>query len=60
MSNHLQKHLLGMLEKLEKAQALIRKTEPYNKDERRLRMLTELIKEQLGNEDTCSSTRQIR
>ena len=60
MSNHLQRHLQSMLEKLEKAQTFIRKTQNYNKDERRLRMLSEIIKEQLSNEDTSSSTRQIR
>ena len=57
MSEHLQKHLTAMLNRLEKAQALIRKTQTYCKDERRLRMLTEIIKEQMGNENSRSSTR---
>ena len=60
MSNHLQNHLLKMLERLEKAQAFIQKTQSYSKDERRIRMLTEIIKEQLGNENSRSSASQIR
>ena len=60
MSDHLQRQLRGVLSQLEKAQIFIRKTQTYCKDERRLRMLTEVIKEQLANEDTRSSTRTIR
>ena len=60
MSNHLQNHLLKMLERLEKAQSFIQKTQAYSKDERRLRMLKEIIKEQLGNENSRTSTSQIR
>lgn len=60
MSNHLENHLLKMLEKLEKAQVFIQKTQSYSKDERRIRMLAEVIKEQLGNENSCTTASQIR
>ena len=60
MSHHLQRQLQGVLGRLEKAQVFIRKTQDYCRDERRLRMLTELIKEQMVNEDTRTPTREIR
>lgn len=60
MSNHLENHLVKMLQKLEKAQAYIKKTQSYSKDERRIRMLTEIIKEQLGNENSRTTISQIR
>lgn len=60
MSNNLEKRLQLALEKLEEGVAQVKKTRPYGKEEAKLRMLTEMVKEQMSHENSHSTTRQTR
>ena len=60
MSQDLEKHLLTALQRLEKAYEEILKTQGYTRDTEKLKMLVELTREQVRNENTRPSTRQNR
>lgn len=55
-----QNKLKSTLAKLEAAGDKIIRTNGYTNDAKTIRLLAELIKEQLVNEDTMSTTRTIR
>lgn len=57
---NLESYLQGTLQKLEKTSESIVKSRGYTREVERLRILTELIKEQLANENTRSAARQVR
>jgi hypothetical protein len=59
MSQELENYLKLALQRLEKAYEEILKTQGYTRDTEKLKMLVELTREQVRNEDTRSSTRQI-
>jgi hypothetical protein len=59
-TNEIANHLEKTLQKLEEMQAKVLETSSYNDESRKLRLLAELIKEQLKNENTRSATRTIR
>jgi len=56
----LETELKGALLRLETSAKKIVETRGYGKDAARLRMLMELIKEQLKNENSGSPTRTVR
>jgi hypothetical protein len=56
----LEAQLKGALQRLETSAKKIVETRGYGKDVARLRTLIEVIKEQLKNEDSNSSTRPVR
>lgn len=56
----LQNRLSKTIEKLEVSAQKIIATRGYSEEPARLKMLSELLKEQLRNEDSRYSTRQIR
>ncbi len=60
MKENLERHLLNVLEKLDKATLRIQASQGYGRDVRRLRLLNELVKEQIRHEDPRSSTRAMR
>lgn len=57
MNDHMRSHFKKVLDKMEKLENQIFKHSGYNEKTRTLRMLTELIKEQFGNENTRRTTR---
>lgn len=57
MSQELEKHLKQALLRLEKAYAEILKSQGYNEDTEKLKMLCELTKEQITNEDHSPTAR---
>jgi hypothetical protein len=59
-TNEIANHLEKTLQKLEEMQTKLLETSGYNDDSRKLRLLAELIKEQLKNENTRSATRTVR
>lgn len=59
VSQDLENYLKKSLEKLEKAYQEVLKTQPYNESLERMKMLIELTKEQVQNEDSRNSTGQI-
>lgn len=54
----LEQYLSGALVRIEKAYQKILETQTYNLELEKLRILTEIIKEQLPNENSGSSARQ--
>ena len=60
MAKDLEQHLILALQRLEKAYEEILKTQGYNKDSEKLKLLTELTREQVKNENISHSTRQTR
>jgi hypothetical protein len=56
----LETQLKEALQRLEVSAKKVVETRGYGRDPARLRLLMELIKEQLKNEDTRSSTRPVR
>jgi hypothetical protein len=60
MAKDLEKHLTLALQRLEKAYEEILKTQGYTKDSEKLKLLTELTREQVKNENTDNTTRQTR
>ena len=56
----LETQLKGALARLETSAKKIVETRGYGKDAARLRLLVEMIKEQLKNENSSSSTRPVR
>lgn len=57
MQKELESYLKAALQKLEESQQEILKTQTYNESFERLQILKELIKEQVNNENSSSSTR---
>jgi len=53
-------HLTRILERLETSSKKILATRGYTRDCARIKLLEELIKEQIGNENSDSPTRQVR
>lgn len=60
MANDLESYLKLALLRLEKAAEEIQKTQGYNRETEKLKMLVELTREQVKNEDSDNSTRQTR
>lgn len=60
MSQELENYLKLALLRLEKAFDEIQKTQGYTRDTEKLKMLVELTREQVKNEDSHNSTRQTR
>jgi hypothetical protein len=60
MSEEKAQKLLASLARLETSSRKIVSTRGYNKDVKSLKLLEEMIKEQLQNANTRSSTRSIR
>jgi hypothetical protein len=60
MSQELESYLKLALQRLEKAYEEILKSQGYTRDTEKLKMLVELTREQITNEDPHSSTRQTR
>lgn len=60
MAQDLEQHLTLALQRLEKAYEEILKTQGYTKDSEKLKLLTELTREQVKNENTDNTTRQTR
>jgi hypothetical protein len=58
--NETEDKLKAALERLETSAQKIVNTRGYGKDAKSLKLLEELIREQLGNANTRSSTRTIR
>lgn len=57
MSQELETYLANALIKLEEACASLMKTQAYTKETEKMRMLYELAKEQVKNENTSHPTR---
>jgi hypothetical protein len=60
MAKDLEQHLALALQRLEKAYGEILKTQGYTKDSEKLKLLMELTREQVKNENTDNSNRQTR
>lgn len=60
MTKQTQDHLKNILNRLEASTQKILETRGYTKDSAQIRLLQELIKEQISEEDSRHSTRQIR
>lgn len=58
--NELESHLERSLEKLIEMQKRMANTSDYTDESRKIRILEELIREQLKNENSRSSTRAVR
>lgn len=59
-TNEIENHLEKTLQKLEEMTTKVVNTSGYTAESRKLRLLAELIKEQLKNENTRSATRTVR
>jgi hypothetical protein len=57
MSQDLESYLRNALQRLEAAYEEILKTQGYNQDTEKLKLLCELTREQVQNEDSRSTTR---
>lgn len=60
MQSEYKHHFSSVMKKLEKSFSEIMQTQGYNKEAEKLKILAELIKEQLQNENTDHSTRKTR
>lgn len=60
MKKETEVHLRRVLERLEQATEKLMTTRGYTKDTARVRLLQELIKEQINHADSGSSTRPVR
>lgn len=60
MSNALEAYLIKALQRLEKASEQIKKTQGYTRETAKVRILTELVKEQVPHENTRDTTRTAR
>lgn len=56
MQKDLDTYLIEALKKLETAYSEITKAQSYNQESERIKLLSELVKEQVKNEDTSSAT----
>lgn len=57
MSRELKKRLSEAIEQIEKMEAQVTSTKSYSSEVEKLRMLIEMIKEQVTNENTSNSAR---
>jgi hypothetical protein len=60
MSQELHERLSSTLIKLEKTYQKMKESQSYNKEIERIKLLQELVKEQVKNENTDRSTRTTR
>ncbi len=60
MKKETQIHLVRVLERLQDSAQKIRETRGYTRDCARIKLLEELIKEQVQNENSSSTTRPVR
>ena len=60
MKKETQNHLVRVLERLQSSSQKILATRGYTLDSARIKLLEELIKEQVANENPSASTRTIR
>lgn len=60
MNNELQQYLKRALAKLEKAETAIIKTNVFDRDQVKARILLEMIKEQMKNENISTPARPTR
>lgn len=56
----LEAYLMRALARLEKASEAIKKTQGYTRETAKVRILTELLREQVPHENTRDTTRQAR
>ena len=59
-SNEVENQLVEAMKRLEVAADKLIKTNGYTADAKKIRLLVELIKEQIRNENSMSATRPIR
>lgn len=57
MSQELRKKLNDAINQIEKMEAQLATSKPYSEEIEKLRMMIELIKEQVGHENISNSTR---
>ncbi|MFP5519698.1 MAG: hypothetical protein ACLGGX_07325 [Bdellovibrionia bacterium] len=57
MAKTMEQTLKSALDRLQKAEVHIHKNKPYEKEREKLRILAEMIKEQIKNENSDSATR---
>lgn len=57
MKKQFEQHLSSVLTRLEKAHSEIAKSKGYTKDSEKVKLLIELVKEQVSNENTRHSAR---
>lgn len=60
MKKETEEKLQRTLRRLEKTTAEVLKTRGYSQDSRTLKILEEMIREQLGHENSRSTTRSVR
>lgn len=60
MSKALEAYLLNALARLEKASESIRKTQGYTRETAKVKILTELVREQVANENSRHTARSAR
>ena len=60
MAQELEAYLTQALKRLEKATQEVMKTQGFTKESETLQLLTELVREQVTNEDTRSTTSKTR
>lgn len=60
MSQNLEKRLKLALEKIEVVIERVKKTRPYRREDAKIRMLAEMIKEQFNHENSHSTTSETR
>lgn len=60
MAQDLESYLKTALKRLEKASQELTKSQGFNDDTEILKLLTEIVREQVPSEDTDHSTRQAR
>ncbi len=58
--NESEKHLRETLKKLETASERMTRTQGYTHESKKIRLLIELIREQISNENTLSSASPLR
>jgi hypothetical protein len=57
MESELEKHLVSALKRLERAYEEILKSQGYTREAEKVKILAEIIKEQVPREDTVPATR---
>jgi len=58
--NELETHLKETLKKLESAAERLMRTQGYTGETKKIRLLIEMVREQIANEDFVPSTRTVR
>lgn len=60
MSKQLEEYLLKALARLEAASESVKRTQGYSRETAKIRLLTELVREQVPHENSRHTTRQTR